>query len=41
MPTIKASDLAYVRFSAPDLGAMERCLLDFGLPAAESRDDAR
>jgi catechol 2,3-dioxygenase-like lactoylglutathione lyase family enzyme len=40
MPPIKVKDIAYVRFSAPDLGAMERFLLDFGLLRAHRTDTA-
>ena len=36
---IKVKDIAYVRFSAPDLDEMERFLVDFGLQRAERRDD--
>lgn len=35
---IKVQDIAYVRFSAPDLGAMERFVTDFGLVVAERSD---
>lgn len=35
MPTIKASKLAYVRVSAPELDAAERFLTEFGLQVAE------
>ncbi len=35
---IKVKDVAYVRFSAPDLGAMERFLADFGLEV-NARED--
>jgi catechol 2,3-dioxygenase-like lactoylglutathione lyase family enzyme len=37
---IKVHDIAYVRFGAPDLDAMEKFLLDFGLTIV-SRDDDR
>jgi len=37
---IKVRDIAYVRFGAPDLDAMEKFLTDFGLTIA-SRDDDR
>ena len=36
---IKVEDIAYVRFSAPDLDRMERFVRDFGLIVAE-RDEA-
>jgi hypothetical protein len=36
---IKVSDIAYVRFSAPDLDEMERFLGDFGLAVTERRND--
>ena len=35
MSTVKAEDVAYVRFAAPDLGAMRAFLEDFGLAAVE------
>ena len=35
---IKVQDVAYVRFSVPDLEAMERFLDDFGL-VVNARDD--
>jgi len=38
MSIIKAEDVAYVRFTAPDLDRMEEFLLDFGLTRA-ARDD--
>lgn len=38
MMTIR--DIAYVRYSAPDLAAMEKFLLDFGLVTARRGDDA-
>lgn len=38
MSIIKIQDVAYVRFSAPDLDAMESFLVDFGLTRAQ-RDD--
>ena len=38
MSTVKAEDVAYVRFAAPDLGAMRAFLEDFGLAAVESSD---
>lgn len=37
---IKVRDIAFVRFSAPDLDAMERFLLDFGLVTAQRSGDA-
>jgi catechol 2,3-dioxygenase-like lactoylglutathione lyase family enzyme len=37
---IKIKDIAYVRFSAPDLDAMERFVTDFGLVVAERRASA-
>jgi catechol 2,3-dioxygenase-like lactoylglutathione lyase family enzyme len=37
---IKVTDIAYVRFGAPDLDAMEKFLHDFGLETT-ARDDAR
>lgn len=37
---IKIKDIAYVRFSAPDLDAMERFATDFGLVVAERSDRA-
>ena len=37
---IAVKDLAYVRYQAPDLDAMERCLLDFGLHRVQRSDDA-
>jgi catechol 2,3-dioxygenase-like lactoylglutathione lyase family enzyme len=37
---IKVLDLAYVRFAAPDLDAMERFLSDFGLVVAARQGDA-
>ncbi|MBW2447573.1 MAG: VOC family protein [Deltaproteobacteria bacterium] len=37
---IKVSDIAYVRFGAPDLDGMEKFLGDFGL-AVTTRDDSR
>ncbi len=40
MTKIKVRDIAYVRFSAPDLDAMERFLLDFGLLPALRTEDA-
>jgi catechol 2,3-dioxygenase-like lactoylglutathione lyase family enzyme len=36
---IKVSDIAYVRFSAPDLDEMERFLGDFGLAVTERRNE--
>lgn len=36
---IKVEDIAYVRFSAPDLDVMERFVTDFGLAVAERTDD--
>lgn len=35
---IKVTDIAYVRFRAPDLDEMEKFLLEFGLVRAERRD---
>jgi catechol 2,3-dioxygenase-like lactoylglutathione lyase family enzyme len=40
MSTIKVEDVAYVRFSAPDLDAMEVFLTEFGLLRAARTDDA-
>ena len=37
---IKVKDIAYVRFAAPDLDAMEKFLTDFGLKVS-ARDDER
>jgi catechol 2,3-dioxygenase-like lactoylglutathione lyase family enzyme len=37
---IKVRDIAYVRFAAPDLGAMEQFLTDFGL-LVHAREDQR
>lgn len=37
---IKVTDIAYVRFRAPELDAMEKFLLEFGLVRAERRDKA-
>ena len=37
---IKVHDIAYVRFGAPDLDAMEKFLTDFGLKVS-ARDDER
>ena len=39
MSTVKAEDVAYVRFAAPDLGAMRAFLEDFGLAAVEGPGD--
>jgi catechol 2,3-dioxygenase-like lactoylglutathione lyase family enzyme len=39
MPQAKVTDIAYVRFSAPDLDLMERFLLEFGLRRAHRSDD--
>jgi catechol 2,3-dioxygenase-like lactoylglutathione lyase family enzyme len=36
---IKVQDIAYVRFSAPDLDAMERFLIDFGLAVTAREGD--
>ena len=36
---IKVRDLAYVRFAAPDLEAMERFVTDFGLVVTAREDD--
>lgn len=38
MSLIKVEDIAYVRFSAPDLDAMEEFLVDFGLVRAARTD---
>ena len=38
-PIVKAADVAYVRFSAPDLDAMERFVTDFGLVVVHRDDD--
>jgi 3-(3-hydroxy-phenyl)propionate hydroxylase len=38
-PVAKAQDLAFVMFARPDLDAMERFLVDFGLKRAERRSD--
>jgi catechol 2,3-dioxygenase-like lactoylglutathione lyase family enzyme len=40
MPQVKVRDIAYVRFGAPDLDAMEQFLLDFGLTRSHRTDDA-
>jgi catechol 2,3-dioxygenase-like lactoylglutathione lyase family enzyme len=40
MSLVKVRDVAFARFSAPDLDAMERFLLDFGLLRAQRTDDA-
>jgi catechol 2,3-dioxygenase-like lactoylglutathione lyase family enzyme len=40
MSTIKVEDVAYVRFSAPDLDAMETFLTEFGLVRAGRTDNA-
>jgi hypothetical protein len=37
---IKIQDVAYVRFSAPDLDEMEAFLTEFGMVRAERSDDA-
>jgi hypothetical protein len=37
---IKIRDIAYVRFSAPDLDEMEAFLNDFGMVRAERTTDA-
>ncbi|MFN6941814.1 MAG: glyoxalase, partial [Parvibaculum sp.] len=37
---IKVTDIAYVRFRAPDLDEMEKFLLEFGMVRAERRDRA-
>ncbi len=37
---IKVADLAWVRFTAPDLDEMERFLLEFGMVRAERTDEA-
>jgi catechol 2,3-dioxygenase-like lactoylglutathione lyase family enzyme len=39
MSVIRIKDIAYVRFSAPDLDAMEQFLGEFGLSRAERRDN--
>jgi len=36
---IKVEDIAYARFAAPDLDAMERFVTDFGLAVTARRDD--
>jgi catechol 2,3-dioxygenase-like lactoylglutathione lyase family enzyme len=36
---IKVKDIAYARFAAPDLDAMERFVTDFGLAVTARRDD--
>lgn len=36
---IKVTDIAYVRFRAPDLDEMEKFLLEFGMVRAERRDE--
>ena len=36
---IKVKDIAYTRFAAPDLDAMERFVTDFGLAVTARRDD--
>ena len=38
-PIVKAADVAYIRFSAPDLDAMETFVTDFGLVVAHRDDD--
>lgn len=38
MSVIKIEDIAYVRFAAPDLGAMQSFLEDFGLACTRSAD---
>jgi len=40
MSVIKVEDIAYVRFGAPDLDAMEEFLVDFGLVRAGRTDEA-
>jgi catechol 2,3-dioxygenase-like lactoylglutathione lyase family enzyme len=40
MSIIKIEDVAYVRFAAPDLGAMEEFLTEFGLLRAARTEDA-
>jgi len=40
MSVIRIKDIAYVRFNAPDLDAMEAFLGEFGLARAERRDNA-
>lgn len=37
---IKVTDIAYVRFRAPDLDEMEKFLLEFGMVRAERRDNS-
>jgi hypothetical protein len=37
---IKIQDIAYVRFSAPDLDQMEMFLTEFGMVRAERTSDA-
>lgn len=39
MPVVKAADLAFARFQAPDLDVAEKFLLDFGLRRVERTDD--
>ena len=39
-PIIRVTDLAFPRFSAPDLDAMEKFLVDFGMQRAARTDDA-
>ena len=36
---IKVTDVAFVRFAAPDLDSMERFACDFGLVVSERRDN--
>ncbi len=38
---IKVDDIAFVRFTAPDLDAMEAFLVDFGLDPRPSRRERR
>ena len=38
-PIVKAKDVAYIRFSAPDLDAMETFVADFGLVVVHRDDD--
>ncbi len=38
MSVVKAYDVAFVRFAVPDMGTMERFLLDFGFAVAERQD---
>lgn len=38
-PAVRVTDIAFVRFAAPDLDEMEQFLLDFGLQRHERTDD--